>query len=239
MKKLMILALGLGLLGCSEIDNYKAPDAHITGRLIDAETKEPIISQGRPGANVRAFQFYNGVWANNHSHSFYVMHDGSYQSYNVFSGRYELGVVGPFMPVERKEVTLPADGVDFEVLPLLRIKLDEITLNETTRSIHCKFTITVPDGATGALIQYAMLYGNSEHLYYNSGDGGGNSGALWTDHRYTASAGAKNFSMMADAGKTTLFEGVDLTKPVYFRIAALSNAPGNTYWNYSPVLRLK
>jgi hypothetical protein len=68
--------------GCSP-DNYDAPNATLTGRLLDSETNEAMPTQTPYGARIRIYEFYWNEWSPQ-PYDFWVKPD---LSVNIVSGR--------------------------------------------------------------------------------------------------------------------------------------------------------
>lgn len=139
MKKISILSCVLlaALSSCKmfEIDNYDGPEETIQGKVIDAETKEPVLTdQSGGGIAVRMLEL---SWGDNRAYNddFWCRPDGTFRNTKIFKGNYRVHVEGPFIPLIREKNSTPVfDGsqeiyvegtkdVVFEVQPFLRVKI--------------------------------------------------------------------------------------------------------------------
>lgn len=223
MKRFILFAICLApmyLFGCSEIDNYKEPDSHIEGKLIDATTGDLLPSQGLNGARIQLYEVYKGEKATTAT-NVWVETDGTFRNERVFSGSYHLVPVGPFLPADTVKTSLPANGnIEFEVEPYLRISLDEATLNGTSATV--KFTVNRSAQWSGAMRQYVVVYSASDNF---SIDG------------YLKRTVVNTTDEILGVQQSITIEDVDTAKPVFVRVAAL--VTGASYWNYSAIQRLK
>jgi hypothetical protein len=108
--------------GClNELDNYDAPDGGIKGRILDAETGEPVPLpvQGSTGTIINLFELNTDATK---SIDFYAKYDGTYENAQVFNGDYEIVVNGPFVsPCEGNVTVKGQTSYDLKALPYARI----------------------------------------------------------------------------------------------------------------------
>lgn len=100
----ILLAGALALTSCDvfEIDNYDEPDCTLRGRVVDAQTGAPVLTdQGSEGIRVRLTEL---SWGENATHNpdFYCMPDGTFQNTKLFKGTYYIRLDGPFIPLVRE-----------------------------------------------------------------------------------------------------------------------------------------
>lgn len=143
MKRILsyIIAGGVTILGfssCSlfEIDNFDAPEETITGKIVDIETGEPVLTeQNGRGIRIRLTEL---SWGENVTYNpdFYAKDDGTYRNSKIFKGHYNIRIDGPFIPLYRTapDGTVLEDGtvetdikgvttVDFLVQPFLKVEI--------------------------------------------------------------------------------------------------------------------
>ncbi|MDI9551977.1 MAG: DUF3823 domain-containing protein [Bacteroidota bacterium] len=143
MKRILsyIIAAGITTLGfsaCSlfEIDNFDAPEETITGKIVDIETGEPVLTeQNGRGIRIRLTEL---SWGENVTYNpdFYAKDDGTYRNTKIFKGRYNVRIDGPFIPLYRtapdgtvlEDATVETDikgvtTVDFLVQPFLKVEI--------------------------------------------------------------------------------------------------------------------
>ena len=151
MKKILyILLVGASvflLASCMEIDNFDAPDAHVTGRLIDATTGQNFMMSHAQG-HIRIWErSFTGRPDPVHQ-SIPVQQNGTFNNRRLFAGTYDMLPFGlPIwptdtvfhVPIGRRTVTQ-----DFRVYPLLRIVDFNVQLNATGDSLIFSCRIYAP-----------------------------------------------------------------------------------------------
>jgi hypothetical protein len=124
---------------CMEIDNFDAPDAKISGRVIDAVTGNNVLVS-HDDIKIR---FQETSWTAVSSPSWQeipIQRDGTYNNHRLFAGTYSLlpAQTGPWWPVDTvKNVVINKRGttLDFEVTPLLHLIDFNVRLNATGDSL--------------------------------------------------------------------------------------------------------
>jgi hypothetical protein len=110
------------LTGClSDLDNYDAPGGGINGKILDAETNQPVPLpvQGSTGTIINLYELNTDATK---SIDFYAKYDGSYENSQVFNGDYEIVVNGPFVSPCKGNVTVKGQtSYDLKALPCARI----------------------------------------------------------------------------------------------------------------------
>jgi hypothetical protein len=136
--------------GC-ELDNYDAPNAALTGRLLDSETNEAMPTQTPNGARMRIYEFYNGEWSTQ-PYDFWVKQDGTFENQSVFAGKYRITAEGAFAAFDPIETDISGTkNLDVTVTPYLRLSVNatpgaggEITLStQVSRSANAPKIRTV------------------------------------------------------------------------------------------------
>lgn len=126
--------------GCAKKDNYPEPDKTLNGRVVDAETNEPIYTEQPDGTRIKLLQT---DWNDNPiPQYFWVKPDGTFRNTKIFKGKYEVTPVdGPFVPLAQPQ-TIDLNGgeadLTFKVLPFLRIKLISVDVTGTTAIVSYK-----------------------------------------------------------------------------------------------------
>jgi len=126
------------LFSCTDIDNYDAPDARMSGNLIDKTTGKNFIT-GQGEFSIRIWEM---SWSDNPSpQDIPVKQDGTYYDDKLFSATYDMQPYGgPFWPAER-ETDLKLSGSlskDFEVTPYLQVTDVTHELVGTNLKLSCK-----------------------------------------------------------------------------------------------------
>ena len=126
---------------CMEIDNFEAPDAHVTGRLIDKTTGQNFITD-HGDTQIRIWEMSYST--NPSPQGIPVKFDGTYNNERLFAGTYDmLPNNGPYWPADtihdvrigRKTTTQ-----DFEVTPYLHITDFEAVLEGTSLTLSCRLS---------------------------------------------------------------------------------------------------
>lgn len=139
MKKLingiMVFVAVIAFAAC-EKDNYDVPGETIRGRVIDAATGEPVLTdQGSEGTRVRLRELsWKGTPVPD-NFDFFCMKEGNFQNTKIFAGTYNVRVDGAFIPLVRRatngdtlaneSVTTEINGVkdiEFKVQPFLKVE---------------------------------------------------------------------------------------------------------------------
>ncbi|MCD7935722.1 MAG: DUF3823 domain-containing protein [Tannerellaceae bacterium] len=149
----------------NELDNFDAPDGGIKGRVLDAETNEPIPLP---------FQGSTGVIINMHEQNtnatksvdFYAKDDGTFENSRMFNGEYRIVVNGPF--VEKCESFVTVKGqteIDLKATPYARIQASATATGQ-------KVSITYKVTPANASYTVSEVYG-----YWNFAPGVDDGGA--------------------------------------------------------------
>jgi len=138
MKKLLCIILVFPLLisvqSC-EIDNYEPPGETLKGRVVDAATGEPVLTdQGSEGTRIRMREL-SWTEAEPENLDFYCMKEGVFQNTKVFRGFYNIRADGAFVPLLRVDangdtladetINVEVKGVtevEFKVQPFLKVE---------------------------------------------------------------------------------------------------------------------
>ncbi len=147
MKKISLflsLLCVLFLAGCqNDLDNYDAPNGGIKGRILDAQTNEPIPLpvQGSTGVIINMFEQNTGATK---SVDFYARQDGTFENSQLFNCDYRLEVKGPFILTGENLVTVKGQtNFDITATPYARIQASA-TATGNTVTITYKVTPTSP-----------------------------------------------------------------------------------------------
>jgi len=209
------LIAAIASAGC-ELDNYKMPDLTLSGRIVDASTGELVESGGINGGTIVQLFEYSDTQPQNLT----TFPDGTFVNSRIFPGNYTYTAVGPFTLVNPDRVALAIKGntdIDIEVLPHVRLKITEVTVNGTSATVKVAYE-KVNDTQTLSRIGVAWnTYQNPNIL----------------------SVGAGKFqeeqveSLDLESGEREYtIDGLATGEINYIRAFARTNNPGN-YYNYS------
>jgi hypothetical protein len=143
MKKLLYsLLIGASMIclaSCMGIDNFDAPDAHISGRVIDATTGQNYVTDH---ADTRIRIWEKSYSLNPTPQNIPVKADGTYNNSKLFSGTYDMiPFDGPYWPVDTVkgvQIGKKMSVQDFTVTPYLKVIEFKAELSGTTLTMSCR-----------------------------------------------------------------------------------------------------
>lgn len=182
-KSLYIIFAAFALLSvsCMEIDNFDAPEEHLTGNIVDVTTGKNILAdQGE--ARVRIWE--RSFSLNPSPQDIPVKLDGSYNNTKLFIGTYDMVAEGPWWPVDTLRNVPLKNTVqkDFQVTPYLKITDFNVTIEDKNIVVEGRLAApAIPEfnQARGDVMPQVMdvrcffslnqYCGNANHLdaYYN------------------------------------------------------------------------
>ncbi|MGN0053078.1 MAG: DUF3823 domain-containing protein [Bacteroides sp.] len=130
---------------CMEVDNFDAPDAHLTGRIIDATTGENMLAdQGE--CRVRIWE--KSYSTNPGNQDIPVKQDGSYNNDKLFKGTYDMVPEGAWWPADTIRVGLGNKLTqNFEVTPYLKLFDFQLELTDPDSiRVSCRFEAPIGEG---------------------------------------------------------------------------------------------
>ncbi|MDR1121700.1 MAG: DUF3823 domain-containing protein [Dysgonamonadaceae bacterium] len=146
MKKKRILSLAclfaVILFSSCEIDNYDEPDGILTGRIIDAITGNPVLTEQPQGFRIR----YEEIsWSETPTAQFFWgKADGTFNNNKLFTGKYRITPVeGAFVTPDPKETDVSSGKtatVDFTVTPY--ISFSNVSIVKEGNSVRATFTMS-------------------------------------------------------------------------------------------------
>ncbi len=113
------------LLACTKLDNYTAPTGTIYGKVIDAVTQQPLLTEIPNGFRIRYIE-QDYINPNVSVQNFYGKADGSFERGYIFAASYKVfPIEGAFFPVKDSTLVVVTDNqkteVIFTVVPYLNI----------------------------------------------------------------------------------------------------------------------
>jgi len=130
--------LALSALSACKLDNFEKPAAGLSGRFIDAETKELVQQDIIRGTQIEIKEHgYDPV----SSQFLIVKNDGTYENSMLFANTYTIQPVrGNFIAVDPQDFKISGQAkLDFEVIPYIRIK--EANIVKTGTKIIATFKL--------------------------------------------------------------------------------------------------
>ena len=144
MKRILVIlsiCLAFVLTSCNpEIDNYKAPSETLTGRVIDAVTGQPILTEQPNGFQIRYKEI--GYRTDSPDQFFWGKADGTFNHSKLFANTYEVTPVnGPFVQPETKTVEIKGiTTMEFIVTPYLNVTEPTVSLSGDILTVTFKIT---------------------------------------------------------------------------------------------------
>jgi len=144
---LAIVSLAALASSCMEIDNFDAPDAKVSGNIIDKTTGKNMLFD-RADTQIR-------IWEMSYSENptpqdLHVLEDGTFNNERLFAGTYDmLPYNGAYWPCDTTfNVKIGKKGakVDFEVTPYLHLVDFTYELNGLDLKMSCRLEAPVTDG---------------------------------------------------------------------------------------------
>jgi hypothetical protein len=139
-KNIFILLFAVAaLISCSKIDNYKAPDGDVYGKLTDLMTTEGIQTEEPNGFNIK---MYEKGWLMSTPITFAGKPDGTFENALVFQNEYKvLPVEGPFFPITDTVVLQVGKRteVNFNVMPF--VSVTNVTVTPGTNKVTLVYNI--------------------------------------------------------------------------------------------------
>jgi hypothetical protein len=126
------------LINSCELDNYDAPDASLSGRIVDSETGELIESDIINGTTIKITEHgYDPVTPQ----YLKVKNDGTYANTMLFSNTYTIQPdVRNFLQIDPQEVKIGKDTkLDFSVTPYIRVK--DVSITQAGNDIVATFRL--------------------------------------------------------------------------------------------------
>jgi hypothetical protein len=169
------------IMTACEVDNYDAPDAGISGTVIDATTNKGLLTEQPNG-----FQIYykeiSDQYPNAQFRTFWGKADGSFANSKLFAAKYEIYPgSGAFIIPEHQTVTLASGkdmAVNFTVTPYVSIKNVSIA-KSGSNDITVSFKLTKN---AGTILDYRIFATNRTPLVGSEAtDGVGGNAVTLTD----------------------------------------------------------
>lgn len=136
---LLFGVLGLLVTSCMEVDNFDAPDAHFTGRIIDKTTGENVLADQGAG-QVKMWE--KSFSLNPGSQGIPVKQDGTFNNTKLFKGTYDVVPEGAWWPADTIRIGIGKKTTqDFEVTPYLKLFDLNVEMQDDSLAISCRLDI--------------------------------------------------------------------------------------------------
>lgn len=215
-----LLLIIMSVASCS-VDNYDAPNATLSGKVIDNVTNGMIENGGANSGTI--IQIFEGnskqpILSNSFP-------DGHFVNAALFPGNYKLFAVGAFRMVgdtARISITNNTE-VEIKVLPNVRLKATLQSFVGTTATVKVEYSKVHADQT---LNQLAVVWSTIDNPNLFTFFGGGQKTETVTSQNLTS--GEKIFTIT----------GLRAGTKYYIRAAGRTFAPGNFY-NYSTTIMIQ
>ena len=215
MKNIIYLFLITMLIASCSIDNYDAPSAGLTGKVIDNETNAMIENGGVNSGTV--IQIFEGnskqpILSNSFS-------DGHFENASLFPGNYKIYAVGAFKIVgDTARISLSDNKeVEIKVLPNVRLKATLLSFVGTTATVKVEYNKVHTDQVLDQLcIVWSTINNPNMFIFFGGG-------------QKTENVKTQNLTKGEIVFTIT---GLTAGTKYYLRAAGRTLAPGN-YYNYS------
>ncbi|GGC15227.1 hypothetical protein GCM10011386_03770 [Parapedobacter defluvii] len=224
MKRLLAIVAWAVLASACELDNYDAPNAQLSGNIIDAETNELVQQDIIRGTTIKLIEHgYDPV----QPQYLRVKNDGTYANTLLFANTYTIQPeLRNFVQVEEQEIQIGSDTkLDFRVQPYIRVKEASIVKEGTKIVATFKLQQTVPE-----VVSRIGLYADAEPIV----------GEPIRDVAAEVQLGRtvdedETFTLVIDAAdnRAVLKSG----NQYFFRVGALINVP-EAKFNYAPAVAI-
>ena len=219
----IVSALLILCLSACELDNYKAPDSQLYGKVVDEDTNEPIQQDMFDGSRI---DYVEQGFKNPTTRYLRIQTDGAYRENNLFSGKYEVQALrGNFFPTEKTMIDINGSTeYIFRSKPYIRIKDVGMTFDKIRGEVTAEFTLdNVADNAVETIHLIADENPNLSNTLRT---------AMATKKVNAVVTPDRKFKVPLSTEK--LMSG----KEYYFRVAALISGISEAKHNYSKPVRI-
>ena len=255
----ILAAFSVSACDMFKLDNFDGPNAQISGRLIDAETKEliGIEAAANVGFDWSTWSSYTSVeagalvvmeqgWAaKDPGQDWLVRYDGQYRNNLVFAGDYKFTCkkLPCYEPADSSfTVREGANKMDLELVPYCRIVDPQFSVKKDLlgnySKLVVKFKVELTDPTKANTVANVAFCANTQMFvganYQNlaKGDSGAKKKNVTAGSTVTLEIDMKNTS------NADLFR---YNRERYLRVGAMANGNGynsNNLYNFSPIYRI-
>ncbi|MDV3755553.1 hypothetical protein CMU20_11005 [Elizabethkingia anophelis] len=223
-KILSVIFSSLLLFSCSNGgDNFEAPEASFTGRIISTATGKPVPGQEPNGARIRMYE--GGKYNGKVPIDFWVTQSGAFVNKTLFSGTYKVIAEGPFQRADTLALNLASSSShDFSVTPFLELNVEIVQKKENAVVVKYKIDQS-PEKRK--ILRRAVLVSNRPYVditnFINS-----------SPSPFINTAGIPDSEL---AGKEFVTEITGLSKGVQYYVRSASRCDNpNSFYNYSEII---
>lgn len=225
MKKLFIyLPLALALFSACKKDNYDAPDAGLSGNIVDAATGMNVPQQTNTSGGY--LQLFQTDFPKPSAIQTALNPDGSYKNDFIYSGKYKVVPTGPFFYTDTVNVTISgATTLDIKVTPYLNVTTTEVS--KTATSITVRVKVALPAGSTQKIARVLAVAAPFNTVDVNT----------YAGERGLTNTEAVDNSTILNSSYDYTITGLKPNTKYYVRGGGRTINTGN-YYNYSPMLAI-
>jgi hypothetical protein len=208
----------MSIVSC-KVDNYGAPSAALSGKVLDNENNTMIENGGANNGTV--IQLYEGN--SNQAITSSSFPDGHFVNAALFPGKYRLVALGAFKMIEdtlRINLSNNTNNVDIKVIPNVRLKATLLDIGGTSATVKVEYDKIARDQVLNELAVVWGTVDNPNMYAYINGD------------LKRENVTSQN---LITGEMTFTITGLTAGTKYYIRAASLTNAPGN-YYNYSTTI---
>jgi len=224
MKKLFICLpiLLIVLMSACKKDNYKSPDAELSGNIVDAATGKNVPQQTNTSGGY--LQLFQTDYLKPSAIQTALHPDGSYTRGFIFNGNYKVVPTGPFFYLDTVNINVSGSAkLDLKVIPYLTVTCE--LLSKTSTSITVRVKVTQPVENTQKIARVLAVAATFNTVDVNN---------------YHGTRGLTNTESMANSSvvSSSYDYTISALKPgtlYYVRGGGRTINTGN-YYNYSPML---
>ena len=219
MKNVIYLLLIIMSIASCSIDNYDAPNATLTGKVLDNVTNNMIENGGvNSGTIIQIFEGHTKQPILSQTFP-----DGHFVNAALFPGKYKLFAVGAFKMVgDTLDITMTTNtNIDIKVLPNIRLTATLQSIVATTATVKVDYEKVFADQT---LTQLAVVWSTIDNPNLYTFFGGGQKTETVTSQNLTT--GSMTFPITGLTAGTKYF----------IRAAGRTDAPGS-YYNYSTTIK--
>ncbi|GGH03704.1 hypothetical protein GCM10007415_44900 [Parapedobacter pyrenivorans] len=223
-KQVLAIAILVVTASACELDNYDAPNAQLSGTIIDEETNELVEQDIIRGTTIKIIEHgYDPV----QPQYLRVKNDGTYANTLLFANTYTIQPeLRNFVQVAEQEIQIGSDTkLDFRVQPYIRVKDASIVKEGTKIVATFKLQQTVPE-----VVSRIGLYAHAEPIVGEPI----RSVASETQLGRTVDED-ETFTLVIDAAENRA--ALKSGSQYFFRIGAVITVP-EAKFNYAPAIRL-
>jgi hypothetical protein len=207
------------VIGCSKLDNYSAPNAGVSGTVIDNTTNAGIQTEAGSGFQIGLIESgYSSVIPIN----FYAKADGSFENTQLFADKYKvIPFNGAFLQPDT--VTVDVKGlttVNFTVTPFMSVNASTPQLSG--KNIIVNYTLSKPSKIGYDIIDCMTMAASVPSVC-----------ASVNDYNVSHSLSGSTYQQIAAMQFSDTLKSMS-SGTYYVRVAGLTNNSQNKY-NYSKV----